>query len=294
MYQAANPNTYMDPANVGDAGNVYLENYQMVDANTELLPFRKSSGEFWTTNEIRSTEIFGYAYPETQKSGQPSIADLSSSVRATIARLYSSSARSMLTASPATADGRMLLSNNRTFTDWAITMQAASSALPSTFIIRFLFTGDFSSDPVVDVGRWMKLMPSDHSAASHDSTQMASASADDLTIKGTVSLTTLLLEQVGGGKLASLDAMDVVPFLKQSLTWKGISVSRPFFTLNISTNLGKGDGAQLAQTSLNAVAFDIISTKAHIPDDLDAPIEYSSDVESHPDVVVGKTGATKV
>jgi tyrosinase len=231
MYQAANPSTYMEPANVGDSGNVYLENYQMVDAKTELLPFRKSSGGFWTTNEIRSTETFGYAYPETQKNAQPSVADLQSSVKAVIARLYSSSARGMLTASPATADGRTLLSNDRTFTDWTITMQVPSSALPSTFVIHFLFTGDFSSDPVVDVGRWMKLMPSDHNTASHAPTQMTSTAANYQMIKGTVSLTTHLLEQVGAGKLASLDAVDVVPYLKESLTWKGISVSYPIFTL---------------------------------------------------------------
>jgi tyrosinase len=231
MYQAANPNTYMEPANVGDAGNVYLENYQTVDGNTELLPFRKSSGSFWTTNEIRSTETFGYAYPETQKNAQLSVADLQSSVEATVARLYSSSARNMLTASPATADGRMLLSNDQTFTDWTINMQAPSSALPSTFIIRFHFIGDFSSDPVIDVGRWMKLMPVDHKTASHVSAQMSGFAASDQMIKGTVSLTTRLLEQVDAGKLASLDVVDVVPFLKESLTWKGISVSLPIFAL---------------------------------------------------------------
>jgi hypothetical protein len=49
----------------------------------------------------------------------------------------------------------------------------------------------------------------------------------------------------------------------------------------------------MPQAKLNAITFDVVSTKALIPDDPNAPIEYSKDFMSHPEVTAGKTGATK-
>jgi tyrosinase len=51
------------------------------------------------------------------------------------------------------------------------------------------------------------------------------ATVEDMTLHGTVSLTSSLLDQIEAGNLQSLDEKDVVPFLKDKLSWKIYGVS---------------------------------------------------------------------
>ena len=220
MYQAAHPDIYFTPDNIGNSGNVFLEDEQMVDADTELLPFRKRDGGFWTTNDARNTTTLGYAYPETMRAGSVSDEEYQGSVTAAIAQLYGSSARGMLRASHATAGGPKLAGDG-TFTDWAIDAKASSHGLPPTFLVRFSLVGDFSSDSIVDVGSWVKLMPS-----SHGKWNSKRVSTVEKIYEGSVSLTSSLLDQVAAGKLESLEPKDVVPYLKDRLTWKVLTVRR--------------------------------------------------------------------
>lgn len=194
---------------------------------------------------MEKTETFGYAYPETFKpaphvnehvnehEGDEEEAkdyeedawedeeedwDLSARASASVARLYSPSARDMLIASPATAGGSVQLVTNGTFTDWAIATEALAHELPSTFIVRFSLTGDFSSDPSVDVGSWVNAMPQ-----SHEEMRKRTATIEQ-TYKSSISLTSSLLDQIKAGKLESLDAKDVVPYLTDKLSWRVLKV----------------------------------------------------------------------
>jgi tyrosinase len=222
MYQAAHPDRYFEAEDIGRNDNVFLEVGQTVDADTDLLPFRKSSGGFWTTNDARNTETFGYAYPETVKTSDSSDEEHQSAVIASIAQLYGSSARRILSAQAAIAGASTLLAADGTFTDWSIDTKAKPSGLPPTFVVRFSLVGDFSSDPVVDVGTWVKLMPSSHGKSSNKEGQNSTV---ERLYQGSVSLTSSLLDQVATGQLNSLAPKDVVPHLKDKLTWKVISVS---------------------------------------------------------------------
>ncbi|KAH4248442.1 hypothetical protein HBI24_137470 [Parastagonospora nodorum] len=292
IYQAQHPDRPLQPSNIGQNGNVWLENDATVNGNTSLLPFRKASGGFWTPNDVEMTETFGYAYPETFKAAphmneyvnehegedeedeedawedEEEDWDLSARASASVARLYSPSARNMLTANPATAGGTVQLVTNGTFTDWAIGTEALAHELPSTFIVRFLLTGDFSSDPSVDVGSWVNAMPQ-----SHEEMRKRTATTEQ-TYKSSISLTSSLLDQIKAGKLESLDAKDVVPYLTDKLSWRVL----------------KGDGTSLPQKDLGPLTFEVVSTKAHIPQDADKPISYSEKVVKHPEVTSGKAG----
>jgi tyrosinase len=212
MYESAHPDIYFEPTTTEGSSNVWLDPAQPISADTELLPFRKSAGGFWTTRDARSTETFGYTYFEPQLAAQTDVL-----AKATIAKKYSSSARRLLTAQPATAGGLRLLNDDRTFTDWAIKTRASAGKLPPTFIIRFLFD---VSDRVAEVGKWVRLMPSDH---------LQTAEMDQLDsqqqVTGGVSLTSALLDQVQRGKLESLKEVHVVPFLKRVVSCKGTDVS---------------------------------------------------------------------
>jgi tyrosinase len=217
LYQAAYPDRPWIPQDIGSAGNVWLENGQTVSADTPLLPFRKASGGFWTTNDARDTRSFGYAYPETAQGANISELDIQTHVQEDITTMYGSSARRMLMNLNAQTAGPVA----NAFTDWSIAATAMVSALPPSFVVRFMLTGDFSSDEPVDVGSWVKLMPESH----HNDVAEKRASTVDTMHSGTVSLTASLLDQVAAGRLSSLEASDVVPHLSEKLSWTVVSVS---------------------------------------------------------------------
>lgn len=223
MYQTQKPTAYLQPSNVGNNGNVFVEDNTVVDEDTPLLPFRRNNGSFWTTNQAMDWRIFGYDYPETRGVN-------TTSAQATIARLYSGSVRSRLTVGQAgeSAAHAMPTIEEAPYTDWVVNTAAAPLELPPTFVVQFSLMSDSPSDAVIDVGMWPVLMPTDHATAKRalQKTEKLTkrATAADMTIHSTVSLTSSLLDQVEAENLQSLDEEDVVPFLKERLIWKVYSV----------------------------------------------------------------------
>jgi tyrosinase len=221
LYQAAHPDIWMESSTIGPHGNVYLEDNQVVDASTPLLPFRKTPGEFWTFNDCRNTTVLGYAYPETQRWKYDSDESYQAEVTSTISSLYGGRSRKQLLTQRVTAGSQMLLSHNNTFTDWTIESSVAASKFPSTFIVSFSLISLFQSDPSVDVGSWMVLLP-EHKNEVH--TSMRPTTKEKM-LNGTTSITSHLIDQVNAGMLASLDEGDVVPYLREYLTWNVYRVS---------------------------------------------------------------------
>lgn len=149
--------------------------------------------------------------------------------------LYSHSAKDMLISQPVSANSHKLLSQDRTYTEWAISVKASTSQLPPTFVARFYFSGDSPSVGSIDVGSWMRLMPSSHQQSSD---AMKHAPSREATIQSQISITSELLDQVFAGKLKSLEANEIVPFLKGNLYWKVLSVCNiipsPFAQLTVT------------------------------------------------------------
>jgi tyrosinase len=215
----------MEKSNIGPQGNVYLEDYQTVDANTGLLPFRKTPGNFITFNDCRNTTVLGYAYPETQRWNFKSDEAYQADVTATIATMYGGRARAQtqvkVTSTNPTAFGQTLQESNGTYTDWNIDTQAIVSKLPPTFIVKFSLAGTFNTDSMIDLGSWMMLMPE----RINDVHTQKDPTAPEKTMNGTTSITARLVDQISEGKLASLDPVDVVPLLTEHLTWNVYNVS---------------------------------------------------------------------
>lgn len=224
LWQAQNPGVYLQPSNVGNAGNVFVEDNDVVDGDTPLLPFRRNPGSFWTTNEAMDWRLFGYEYPETQSAN-------SASAQATVAQLYSGNVRERVTAGQmaSVTHHSVFVSNEAEYTDWVINTAAAPLDLPPTFVVQFSLVGDFSSDASTNLGMWSVMMPAGHNEAKRliREVELLSrrATVDDMTLHGTVSLTSSLLDQIEAGNLQSLDEKDVVPFLKEKLSWKVYGVS---------------------------------------------------------------------
>ncbi|KAL6159798.1 hypothetical protein ACJQWK_06164 [Exserohilum turcicum] len=211
----------METSSIGNQGNVFLEDDQEISADTELLPFRQRPGKFWTTNECRDTAVLGYAYPETQRWKFGSDAAYQSSVGSVIAKLYSGRLRSQVAAAQVSAFGHSLSDNSNVFTEWTVETRAATCKLPSTFRVDFSLMGMFQSDDIVDAGSWMVLAP-EHAGTRHGTNATCGL---EKVVHGTTSITSHLIDRINKGRLASLKAEDVAPYLQDALTWNVFDVS---------------------------------------------------------------------
>ena len=238
MYQAAYPDRFMEESNVGGEGNVFLEDGTWIDADTPLMPFRKRSGGFWTTRDSWDHTRFGYTYPELQRWRYTSNEEYSRAAISAISKLYGGSSRDQIAAQEATADGEpFMLTSTRKFTEWTIEIKASAIDLPPTFVVRFYLAGESPSDYPIDAGRWLVLMPMNHRKKVSQR-----ATGVEKTLKGTLSLTAHLLDQIEVKRLKSLYPEDVAPYLKDKLTWKVHSVrwlQSDWHCYNLLTGIGQ-------------------------------------------------------
>jgi tyrosinase len=87
-------------------------------------------------------------------------------------------------------------------------------------MVSFSLIGIFQSDPIIDLGSWMMLMPE-----RDDVRTMDVQSKSENKMNGTTSITTYLVDRVNANELSSLDPNDVVPYLSSYLTWNVHDVS---------------------------------------------------------------------
>ena len=90
MWQAINPNTYVTRQPATDS-TVTTAAGTEENVQTSLTPFWKNPSDFFDSEEVRRTETFGHAYPETQAWNFPSAQAYQSSVRAAFRQLYGGS-----------------------------------------------------------------------------------------------------------------------------------------------------------------------------------------------------------
>lgn len=90
IWQDLNPNEFMT-ARPAPFSNFTVRSGTLEDARTPLSPFWDRSGNrFWTSEEVKSSKVFGYAYPETQSWAFKDTATYQRETRRTIARIYGS------------------------------------------------------------------------------------------------------------------------------------------------------------------------------------------------------------
>jgi tyrosinase len=224
LYQVQNPGASLGPSDVGSAGNVFIADNSVVDGSTPLLPFSRDPDTYWTTNDIMDWRRFGYDYADTQGKS-------TEQAQATVAQLFSGNARKKLAAGQTSGFELHSIpdSDDSIYTDWNIVAAAAPHHLPATFLVQFSLAGGSSSDASTNVGMWFMLMPEGHNmhkrAPCAEEKLTKQVAAANMTLNGTISLTTHLLDHMEANTLESLDEKDVVPFLKEKLAWKLFSVS---------------------------------------------------------------------
>ncbi|KAJ4345452.1 uncharacterized protein N0V89_011583 [Didymosphaeria variabile] len=269
LYTTANPTAWLEPAAVGSDRNratFWVPSPGTTDANTGLPPFWKNENEFWTSNDAHHTDVFGYAYPETQYWEFASDEEWRSNVRGMIQSLYPNSARSTLANAVATGSTLThVVDEDKTFTDWVIHVTASATEMPPIFRAMFSFAGDFSSDASTEVGMWTRMIVDSPEASAWKAREAERDkkrfSTIDQGLTNTIGLTSSLLDQITAGKLESLDSEAVLPYLKAHLTWlvyAGV------------------DGKRMTPAQLDSFSVEITSTKVHIPNDPAQPLDYSN------------------
>lgn len=98
MWQAINPNTFVtgQPAS---QDTVTTAEGTIENVRTPLTPFWKNPDEFYTSTDVRRTETFGNAYPETQPWNFQTTRDYQASVRTAFRNLYGGSNLAFILAS---------------------------------------------------------------------------------------------------------------------------------------------------------------------------------------------------
>ena len=232
LYTIANPNIWLQPESIDanvNRSTFWAPKGTTVDANYGLVPFWKDENTFWTSEQVRNNDVFGYAYPETQYWNFLTDEEWRNDVRGTIQKLYPSSARATFTNAIARgSDLSHLVEEGNTFVDWAIEAKASAKEMPASFKAHFSLVGDFSSDKSIEVGMWARMTTGDHDKGAWKDHQRARRekrhSTMDQSLSNTQSLTSDLLTQIADSKLESLDPTVVVPYLKRHLTWNVFAV----------------------------------------------------------------------
>lgn len=288
MWQAINPQSYILPT--VNAFGSYAEPRGFVDdGDSNLFPFHSDNGTgFWTSNKVRSTQTFGYAYRDvidwntTQRT-------LSSNVRAVVNRLYSPNRindnnrqrtrvswcnTDLAELQAGRVEGASSVQNNESERQWTITVQVQRFAHRSPFVIDF-----FVGPPPASSLAWPTASNLVGSYA-----QFVAANSDSMHLGGfpsglslgEVSLTLYLTASAQKGTLNSLEPDSVIPFLIDSLHWRARDMEGSELELTSLTGLSITVGSQLVRSAKVCNEFPTYS-----------------ELEIYENITVGKPGGWK-
>lgn len=216
MWQILNPNSFVVPEPA--MYSTFTESVgQTQDANSPLAPFhRDQAGDFWTSDGVRNTETFGYAYPETQTNG----VDTTQQVIVALNTLYGPAATT-----PKKRNSRGLFQGDGTAdpgnlrTEWIANIRVQKYALNAPFFVH-VFVGSFSEDPF----SWSfepNLAGTQAVFVKAASSIPASCNCNpDQMVAATIPLTDSLRQSVAAGLLKSMDVDDVTTFLAEHLSYR--------------------------------------------------------------------------
>ncbi len=215
MWQVINPNTYVvpEPATYSTFTNSAGDTQ---DSTSPLTPFHAdASGKFWTSDSVRSTATFGYAYPETTNS----TGNITTQVIAAINKLYGSTSNttSKLKRNAGFIESRDVALNGN-YHEWVANIRVKKSALDAPFFIH-IFLGDFNPEPA----SWTfePNLVGTHCVFTKASVSSSNCSCDpDQMVTATIPLTDAMLTKITNGELASLEPTDATAYVADNLKYR--------------------------------------------------------------------------
>jgi tyrosinase len=227
LWAILNPDSYVEPE-PADEKTFTTAVGDIEDVNSPLSPFHADrQGTFWTANTAIYTETLNYAYPETVKLAGETDADVLAKVTAAINALYGPKAApppTKLRRYPGVARRRpaSILSSRTgapnitgTYREYTSSLTFPQSSLPGPYTI-YLFLGSVDES---DTSNWLfsnNLVGTNAIFAHFDMDREVS----DKPLTKTLSLNDSLKKAVDAGKLKSLHADEVTPYLKANLKYR--------------------------------------------------------------------------
>lgn len=267
MWQAINPESYVVPT-VNVLGTYAQPRGSVESADSNLLPFHFDNGtEFWTSNSVRSTRVFGYTYPEVAD-WNVTQATLANNVRTSVNRLYNSAVddspskqervvppvnREFSRLKQKTPHVASTLHNHTRERQWTITVEVQRFASRGPFFIDF-FIGAPPLNPVA----WStapNLVGSHAQFIATNSHLMRQDSLPNAISHGEVSLTRHLTTGIRSGALVGLEPDSVIPFLTRSLKWRARDMDGCELQLDSLAALSISVGSQIVRPAKNINQF---------------------------------------
>ena len=222
------------------------------DKYTDLTPFYKDSNKFWNADGVQNTEVFGYAYPETQKWKFRDVESYKTDIKAQLKSLYrDGSLASMIQATqqgqakstmavlepraielaqkPLTTVKRKLedLAPQKRYLEWLTNLKVQKHALNDTFNVHVFIGPIEEENPILwpvspnHVGAFSVLgAPEDSGCAKCQEDR-----ENRVEVSGQIPLTIALAERYLAEKIDDLTPASVRPYLQQNLHWRVALVS---------------------------------------------------------------------
>jgi tyrosinase len=214
MWQVLNPNSYVVPQKAV-YGTFTNSAGQIQNSASSLTPFYEdNSGHFWTSDSVRSIATFGYAYPETVGSA----ANVKAQVVAAIKKLYGTT--SSKRKRDGTVDSSAIYKRDpgAQYREWIANIRVEKYALSEPFFIH-IFIGPFDTTTPSSWSLEPNLVGSHFILTKADTSNCSSCDPHQL-VTATIPITSSLMDNIAGRKLASLQPADVEPFLMSSFSYR--------------------------------------------------------------------------
>jgi tyrosinase len=240
IWQILNPKSWIQPMATGETSYNSLKG-TVQQSSTPLTPFFKShDGAFWTSDDARTTQAFGYTYADTD----PFLA-VNQNFRGELARKITSwyggsspiALRAKATPEQATElaggvlprDSRFeslrpnvkidapdppfqMIVREGTYTEWVANVHVNVEALDGSFTIHF-----FVGEPPIDISEWEGAQ---NHIGSVNIFAMDRNTGSQSKISGTLPLTSALLKLVALGAIPSLDPAVAGSYLRSALQFR--------------------------------------------------------------------------
>lgn len=266
MWQALYPNSYVvpEPATYSTFTN---SAGQTQNSSSSLTPFHEdASGDFWTSDSVRSTETFGYVYPETINSTGANItAQVVSAINTLYGTTPSKRKRNM------NSEQDMVIGKRdpgAQYREWIANIIVEKNALSEPFFIH-VFVGPFNTGDPASWSFEPNLVGSHFVFTKAVTSNCPSCDPNQL-VTATIPLNSALMDNVADGKLGSLQPADVEPFLMSNFKYR---ITR----LN-DQEVGNGD--------VPSLKISIVSANVTIPVD-DYELPKWGEMKSHMDISTG-------
>ncbi len=217
IWQTINPSTYVSNTTAA-SGTATISPGDRITPDTPLKPFHSSiNGTFWTSAAVRSTQTFGYTYPEVADN------NASCAIQA-VNYLYGPSAGKPANQTLASKKRRQSAKRNGVqqpglYYEWITNIRVSQNALDSTFTI-FVFLGDFNPD----LKYWLT---DPHLVGSHTVFTPFSSDTEQkagVLVAGTVPLTKDLNEYAVANGYDTANITSVEAYLTSNLHWRVVQV----------------------------------------------------------------------